>query len=236
MTIKKRVEVFGDSILKGIQLDSDMRYHVNNNIDVSSIEDTHFLDIKNFSKFGCTITKGFSLIDKRLRGDEPVCDAVVMDFGGNDCDYKWHEIAEQPDKEHLPSTPLDIFIDTYRKAINLLKEKGIRPILTTLPPLDAQKFFHWFCKGLNKENVMKWLEDVQLIYRHQECYSRAVEKIAAETNTLLIDLRGAFLKHRRPDLLLCIDGTHPNTEGQKVITQAFLEFIEDAKIKGKINI
>jgi len=108
--------------------------------------------------------------------------------------------------------------------IDLLKKKGIQPILTTLPPIDPQRFFDWFCNGLNKENVLKFLGSINTIYRHQETYSRAVEKIAKDTNCLLVDLRGAFLGKRRVENLLCEDGIHPNTEGQKVITQAFSEF------------
>jgi len=211
-----------------------MRYHINNQIDVDMIENAHPLDIKNFSKFGCTVAKGRMLIEKRLSGKEPFCRAIIMDFGGNDCDHNWREVAERPDDEHLPNTPLNLFEETYRNIIARLKENGIRPILTTLPPLDAQRFFDWFCQGLNKANVLKWLGSVEAIYRWQESYSRAVERIAAETDTLLVDLRGAFLKQRKLEHLLCEDGTHPNTEGQKVITQAFLEFIETEKAKGRI--
>lgn len=237
MSIQKKVEVFGDSILKGIQLNPEnMRYHVNNNIDIELIEKKHLLSISNFSKFGCTVTKGFALLEKRLKGSEPFCDAIIMDFGGNDCDFNWKAISECPDGEHFPHTPLDVFVDTYHKIIALLGKNGIRPIMTTLPPLDAHKFFNWFCKGLDKTNVLKWLGDVHRIYRWQERYSRAIEKIAAETNTLLVDLRGAFLVHRRLEHLLCEDGTHPNTEGQKIITKTLLEFIENAKIKGEILI
>ncbi|MCL2369014.1 MAG: SGNH/GDSL hydrolase family protein, partial [Oscillospiraceae bacterium] len=190
MGIQRRVEIFGDSLLKGVQINpQSLRYHINNNIDVERIEQTHLLDIKNFAKFGCTVTKGSALIEKRLTGSEPFCDAIVMDFGGNDCDHNWQAVAERPEDEHLPHTPLDVFAETYHKIIVRLKENGIRPILTTLPPLDAQRFFHWFCKGLDKASVLKWLGDVHTIYRWQESYSRAVEKIAAETNTLLVDLR-----------------------------------------------
>ena len=237
MNSQKRVEVFGDSLLKGIQLNpQSLRYQVNNHIDVERIEKTYFLNIKNFARFGCTVTKGLARIEKRLQGNEPFCDAIVMNFGGNDCDHNWQVVSQRPGDEHLPHTPLDIFTETYHKIITLLKENGIRPILATLPPLDAQRFFHWFCNGLDKANVLKWLGDVYLIYRWQESYSRAVEKIAAEAGTLLVDLRGAFLKHKRLELLLCEDGTHPNTEGQKIITQAFLEFIEKAKGNGEIQV
>ena len=237
MNIQKRVEIFGDSLLKGIQLNpQSLRYHINNNIDVERIEQTHLLNIRNFAKFGCTVTKGLALIEKRLKDSQPFCDAIVMDFGGNDCDHNWHAVSENPNDKHLPNTPLDVFAETYQKIIALLKGNGIRPIMTTLPPLDAPKFFHWFCNGLDKVTILNWLGDVHLIYRWQESYSRTVEKIAAETGTLLVDLRGEFLKHKNLELLLCEDGTHPNTEGQKLITQAFLEFIENAKIKGEIRI
>jgi len=237
INIQRRVELFGDSLLKGIQIDPlSMRYHINNNIDVDKIEKTHLLNIRNFAKFGCTVTKGLALIEKRLKSDEPFCDAIVMDFGGNDCDFDWKAISERPDDNHLPNTPLDVFRETYYKIIVLLKENGIRPIITSLPPLDAKRFFHWFCNGLNKANVLKWLGDMHAIYRWQESYSIAAVKIAIETNTLLVDLRGAFLEHKNLQDLLCEDGTHPNTQGQKVITQTFLKFIENAKAKGELLI
>ena len=232
MKIYKNIEIFGDSLLKGIQVNpKNMRYHIDNNIDVDGIAKTHSLSIKNFSKFGCTITKGFTLIKKRLKADETFCDAIVMNYGGNDCDFNWVEVAERPDTEHLPNTPLDVFIETYYKIIKLLREKGILPILTNLPPLDAQRFFDWFCNGLNKANILKWLKSVENIYRWQENYSRAVEKIAVETNTPLVDMRNTFLRHGKTQRFLCEDGTHINTEGQKIITQSFLDFITKAKNK-----
>ena len=236
MTLCKSVEVFGDSILKGIQLNPDnLRYHVDNNIDVDMLEKKFRLSISNFSKFGCTITKAFALIEKRFQSDKPYCDAIVLNLGGNDCDFDWKAVSENPEAEHNPNTPLDVFVDTYRSIIDFLKEKGIRPIITNLPPLDAQRFFSWFCGGLEKKaNVLKWLGDVGAIYRWQENYSRTIEKIAEETGVLLVDLRGAFLKHRKLRPLLCADGTHPNTAGQRVITQGFLDFLDLATRKGKI--
>jgi len=238
MELQRNVEVFGDSILKGVQLDNEnMRYHVDNNIDVNMLEKKFLLNISNFSKFGCTISKAFSLIEKRFNKGELQCDAIVLNLGGNDCDFDWKAVSERPDEDHEPNTPLDVFADTYKKIIEFLKENGIRPIITTLPPLDAQRFFNWFCGGLEKPaNVIKWLGGVEAIYRWHENYSRTIEKIAQETGTLLVDLRGAFLKHRKLENLLCEDGTHPNTEGQRVITQGFLEFIEWASAKGKIEI
>lgn len=220
----KRVDVYGDSILKGIQLnDRDERYFVDNHIDFDMLCTRFRLEIRNFSRFGCTIQKAWSILQKKLDGDF-ACDAVVMDFGGNDCDFNWTAVANAPDDEHQPHTPLSVFVDTYHTIISALRQKGVLPILTTLPPLDAHRYLNWFCKGLNQDNIVKWLGDIDAIYRYQENYSRTVQVIAAEAKVPLVDLRGAFLHHRSIGRFLCNDGIHPNTEGQFVITQAFAQF------------
>ncbi|MDR1984208.1 MAG: SGNH/GDSL hydrolase family protein [Prevotellaceae bacterium] len=224
MGILRNVGVFGDSILKGIQVDTEnKRYCVKNHINFEQIGSKHNIVINNYSLFGCTIKKGCSMMQKRIENGKSY-DIVVIEYGGNDCDFNWKEIAVNPDAEHAPNTPLNIFFATYCQIISMLKKKCIIPILTNLPPLDPQRFFDWFCKGLNKDNILKWLGSINAIYRAQETYSRMVEKIAFETNTHLADLRSAFLEHRRIDTLLCEDGTHPNTDGQKIITDVFLNF------------
>ena len=224
MDIRKHVAIFGDSIFKGMQFDPDKKqYRIINNIDIKGICEAFSIAVKNYSKVGCTIERGFDRLKKRLDTEEP-CDAVIMDYGGNDCDFNWHEISEAPDAEHHPKTPIDRFTQIYSEIIETLRSRGIVPVLTTLPPIDPQRFFNWHCRDLNKEHIIKWLGEVTTIYRFQENYSRVVEKIAKETGALLVDLRGAFLKHRRIEHMLCEDGTHPNTEGQKVITDVFMRF------------
>lgn len=227
MSFAKSVKILGDSILKGVQLNSENnRYCINNNIDVKKISETYSLDIENLSHFGYTISSGEKLLRSRLEKGM-TCDAVIMDYGGNDCDFKWQQISDDPTAIHMPNTPLDVFEISYKRIIALLKERGITPILTTLPPIDPQKYFNWFCADkLNRENILSWLGGVNTIYRYQENYSRAIEKIAKEAEVDCIDLRGAFLSCRRIDDLLCEDGIHPNTNGQKVIEGAFMAFAE----------
>jgi len=220
------IELFGDSILKGIQVNPiNKKYYINNEINVEKLSEKHLLQIKNFSSFGCTVTKGNTLLKKRLEKNIE-CDAIVMDYGGNDCDYNWKAISENPEGNYSPNTPIELFTETYCEIIDTLKKKGILPILTTLPPLQAQNFFDWFCKDLNKKNILIWLGEIKNIYYHQEIYSKAIEKIAVEKQVPLIDLRGAFLKAGNTDRLLCEDGTHPNTAGQKIIASSFDDFAD----------
>lgn len=226
MDFIKRLKLFGDSILKGVQLNFESkRYCVNNKIGLSEIGEKYGVEIENESKFGCTITKGAVMLEKALEKGL-CCDAVLMDFGGNDCDFKWAEIAESPNREHLPNTPIDLFTETYCKIIRALKKREILPILTTLPPIDPQRYFNWFCSGgLNQGNILQWLGDITTIYRYQERYSRQIEKIAKKENCPLIDLRGAFLENRKIGGYLCQDGIHPNTEGQRIIGREISGFL-----------
>ena len=224
MFIKRKIEVFGDSILRGIQINPiNNRYHVDNRIDIGLLENRFSLKIENRAKFGCTVTKGEQLLNRYLE-ESPSCTAVIMNFGGNDCDYNWTEIAQDPEGAHEPHTPIQQFVQIYTTLIATLQDKGIRPIVANLPPLCPQRFFDWFCKDLNKANVLRWLDNINTIYHVQEFYSLTIERIAKATGALLVDIRGTFLQRHRVERFLCADGIHVNSEGQGLITEAFVNF------------
>ena len=233
MEQRRQVTLLGDSILKGIQVDlSSRRYRSQNEINVGALESEFQLSIHNNAHFGATVRKGSRLLDRLLERKLP-CDMLVMDFGGNDCDFRWKEIAEAPEAEHLPNVPLPEFVELFRKMIRLIRSHVIHPILTNLPPLDSERFFNWWCGDLDQKAVLRWLGDVGNIYAWQERYSRAVERLAREENVTLVDVRGAFLDHGHLEQTLCADGTHPNTLGQGLITQAFQEFGRGLRLAGQ---
>lgn len=230
----KKIEVFGDSILKGIQVNpKNQRYCIKNDMDVTMLSNMYDLTITNESRFGCTVMKASEIITRKIE-DGLECDVLVMDFGGNDCDYKWADIAEDPKGIFKPNVPLDVFRAEYIKLIQHLKSKNIIPILTTLPPLEPQRFFDWWCRNLNKDNVLEWLGSVSTIYKHQENYSECVKEIAESENVPLVDVRAAFLKNGNLDNLMCVDGTHPNSNGQQIMTNAFQDFINNRLFSSSI--
>lgn len=229
---KKKIIVFGDSILKGVQVDeSNGRYKVDNNIDIAGLSDSFNLEIKNYSMFGCTVLHAEKLIDKYLADEQ--CDYVVMDLGGNDSDFDWKAIAATPDEEHLPKTPPNIFKRVYTGIINSLKNRGIKPVITSLPPLEEYRFLDWYCKGLDRKSVMRWLKTERAVYDFHEGYSKMNEEIARSENIPLVDLRKYFIAKGSRDKLLCVDGTHPNTNGQQVISQAFFDFAGKLRFSDK---
>ena len=93
MEQRRQVTLLGDSILKGIQVDlSSRRYKPQNEMNVDALESEFQLSIHNDAHFGATVRKGSRLLDRMLERQFP-CDMLVMDFGGNDCDFRWKEIA-----------------------------------------------------------------------------------------------------------------------------------------------
>jgi acyl-CoA thioesterase I len=225
MDIIRQISIFGDSILKGVIFDKKSEHYCLTKEDgIKNIEDKLNINIKNNCKFGYTIEKGYKQLQRELKNGLS-CDVVLLEYGGNDCDHNWAEVSSKPEEKHLPKTPINVFEQTYRKIIKELMDKGIRPIMMSLPPIDADKYFEWIIKsGLSRDNIIKWLGDVQTIYRFQELYSNIVTKIAFETNSLYVDIRSLFLDRHDFKSLICDDGIHPNDEGHKLINNAFLEF------------
>lgn len=211
------VTVYGDSILKGILLENG-RYTVNREWE-EKLSGALGVRIRNRSRFGCTIQKALAQI--RRDGEKPCEDGeyALLELGGNDCDYRWDEIAAAPAAEHDCKTPPEEFVARYREAIGLIRGSGRTPVLMTLPPIHSERYLRFICRdGLSRENILAWLGDVDRIYRWQAKYSGLVEQIARREGTALIDLRSAFLRDgHTPEELLCADGIHPSRTGQGVI-------------------
>ena len=156
--------VFGDSIGKGIVLQPESSRYKIIKMNLEKVFGWEGINIKNYSMFGCTVSKGLSVI-KRHTTELMGYKNVFLELGDNDCDFDWKEIADNPEKEHLPNTPIIDFRRLYGEAIEEIRCNGGSPIMLNLPPLDPNRYFNWFSKGLNKSNILKWLGDINMIYR-----------------------------------------------------------------------
>lgn len=221
-----RLHIYGDSILRGVVMDPQSgKYVTLPHDDFTAFSEKADVDVVNKSKFGYTVERGITLISRAIMGKtEKPCDVMIVEYGGNDCNFNWREVSNTPDEEHLPSTPLPRFREALGGLVSTLKRLQIRPVLVTLPPIDADRYIDYIVKetpGTDKNRILSWLGDTQMIYRYQELYSSVITKLAYETGTLYVDLRTAFLdKHNYRDLL-CADGIHPNASGHALIGDAF---------------
>lgn len=221
-----RILILGDSVMKGVIFDQILkRYRLLKESVVSLFMKETRLDVTNCALFGATIKKGEQQLLRRKDTLDTYTHAL-LEFGGNDCDFNWREIAENPEGVHLPNTPVTDFIARYEQLIDDLRKNGVTPILMTLPPLDPDRFFETISAGLNKENILKWLGGHKdATYRWHESYSLAVIDLARRKEVPVIDVRSAFLVRTDYRDLICDDGMHPNEKGHRVILEMLLDFM-----------
>lgn len=128
-----KIVVSGDSISKGVIYDEMKKKYI--------ILEENYVDIvrkklngiiTNTSRFGSTLIKGIQKLKNNIFKEKP--DVVLIEYGGNDCDFNWDEIAENPDIKHFPRTDFEIFETTLVETVNLVKENRGIPVLMNLPP------------------------------------------------------------------------------------------------------
>src|SRR5574344_2726549 len=234
MNIKKII-VWGDSILKGIvqgKPGAPRMYDVlpDNALNLTAKE--YNLEVTNHCYFGNTVEKGITIVERDLLKGV-VSDAGILEFGGNDCDYKWDDICSSPDVHHEPNTPLEKFTAYMQKMIDMLREHGIKPIIMTLTPLVADRYFATISKNRNADTIYKWLGDKEYLYRWQEMYSEAAAKLSLKNDCFLLDARSAFLAEHNYQRLICEDGIHLNKEGHEFLFHVFEQNLQQTGFADK---
>lgn len=218
--------VSGDSISRGVIFDEvKNKYVVLADNYVALLQNRLRGVVCNTAKFGNTLIKGIGRLKNDILKDSP--DIVLIEYGGNDCDYDWDQIAVNPEAVHEPKTDFNQFEKQLTETVEFLKLNKIIPVLMTLPPLNADSYLKWVSKNnpLAEMNILKWLGSVTKIYWWQERYSSTIIRVAEATKTRWIDIRGAFLQYPDFNKFLCVDGIHPNQAGHKIIADKILEFI-----------
>lgn len=220
------ITVWGDSILGGVVPDpaSDKYVRLNEKCCVAGVEKELGVPIKNYSRFGMTSEKGLSLMEKNI-SEVPYESVALIEFGGNDVDYHWEEIAQDPKGKHIPKVLPELYEKNIEKMIGLLKNRGIVPVIATLPPIHSERYFNKFSKYIvNRENILKWLGDVENIYRSHAFYNEIVKKTADKLNCRLVDIRSAFTRQKDYLRFISADGIHPNAEGHELMKQEYLAY------------
>lgn len=225
------ITAFGDSVLKGVVYE-DEHYKITDDSFQKLCEESLGITIENKAKFGSTITRGESIFSRNLDAvRESTGEYVILEFGGNDCDFNWKEISEDPDRKHLPMSTIADFTKTYTYIINEIKDMGKTPVLLSLPPIDSARYFKHISKGLSGENIMKWMRnDDHYITNWHERYNIEVFKLAIANEVPVIDITSIFLEKKNYSYYLCEDGIHPNKKGHKLIAEAIENHIHSKNI------
>lgn len=224
----KKILVVGDSLSKGVIFDeTKKKYTLLDDCFFNLLAASLNAQMYNASRFGSTVAEGQRQLESKMQKYDP--DIVVIEFGGNDCDFAWDDIAQNPARDHIPKTPLDQFEAQINGMIDYIEKNKKTAVLTTLPPLYADSYFKWFTGADNEKGlrILRWLKDVWRIYWWQERYSNCLSYIAKKRGISCIDVRHDFLKGREFNQYICVDGIHPNREGHRLIFESVMNFIKE---------
>ncbi len=223
MTFNKLI-VWGDSIAKGVTFNSvTNRLALLRDSGVRLMANLLGLDLINHAKLGCTLPAGLSIIKRDLE-QQSCAETALIEFGGNDCDFRWDEVAADPTGAHQPNTPLPLFESSLCQLVQSVREHGVSPVLVTLPPIDDERYFSTISRGRDAENILQFLHSPRRIYTWHERYSLAVGRVAARLSCPLVELREAFLSTWDYRDYISDDGIHPNAKGQQLISEALTDF------------
>lgn len=232
----KNVCLFGDSVMKGIVVDKEhspedsIKYKISDMGFAARCRRSLGIELENFARFGGRVTHGMKFVQRHADRIK-AADYVLFEYGGNDCDYNWAEISSRPDDFHQPNVPIDQFGEKYHELISTVKAMGVRPVLLTLPVLDPVRYFKFLSRGLNGDNILKWLHGSVLnIDRWHERYNMEVMRLGVLTHTPVIDITSVFLERRNYSDYLCEDGIHPNEEGHRLIEEAIIAYLKREKM------
>ena len=226
------ITAFGDSVLKGVIYEDD-HYKVADASIQKICEESFGIVIENKAKFGSSIKRGETIFEKNLDTiRESSGEYVVLEFGGNDCDFNWKEVSADPKKEHLPKSTIEDFVSTYTNIIQEIKKLGKTPVLLSLPPIDPDRYFKQISKGLSADNILSWMHgNKQFITNWHERYNIEIFKLAIANEVPVIDITSVFLEEKNYSVYLCADGIHPNAKGQKLIAKAIEAHVKKRNIK-----
>ncbi|MEA4887978.1 MAG: SGNH/GDSL hydrolase family protein [Clostridiaceae bacterium] len=225
----RKIGVWGDSVLKGVVLD-DVRgtYQLLSDSCVHGVEQILGVTILNKSRFGCTIDKGCQMLERSLSTGLD-CDMILLEYGGNDCDFNWPAVSADPALPHQPRTPLPVFLQTMQRMIDMLRSQNIQPLLMSLPPISGERYLDFIVeRGSDRKQLLRFLGDPQQIYRFHELYSLGITRLASQNHCPYAAVREAFLTAGHCPDLLCRDGIHPNEKGHLLMQQVFTELSASA--------
>jgi lysophospholipase L1-like esterase len=229
VTSKTKITLFGDSIGKGITTDNGRIERLQGGA-VELFEKDYGVSVDNRSVYGQSLKRlcQRGLIDKYINEiDSAKQNVVVLELGGNDADFNWKTVAEDPTLNHDSNTSIKEFGYLYGETVKKLAKAGVKVVACTIVPIDSERFFNKVIGSLaDKSRVLEFFKgDFNTIHRHQEEFNNEILKKAYTQGAKVIDLRRSFLHTNDFKGLMCQDGIHPNGKGHEQMYCAIKEFL-----------
>lgn len=231
--LNQAITVFGDSISKGFFYD-DIEIKKLENPVVDMLNSQCYLCINNKSIFGQSLKRAYekSIFEKYLSEiNKSENNIAIIALGGNDSDYDWRQVENNPSISHSSKTDESEFECLLYNIIERFQRNNIKVVLCSLCPIISKRYFeNVLSKKFDREKILSFLKgDIENLYRHQEIFNNIIIRVAIKTNCLFFDYRSEFLKRNDFQSLMSKDGIHPNQLGHNLLFELATKFIEKSQ-------
>lgn len=211
VTPKKKVYLFGDSLMKGVMPDADGMYHSSDAIGFSDMQERFRFELSNFAMPTFTTAQILTYMKTVAAGKE-LPDFVILEGGGNDCDHDWPRFAKTNGEELVNRVPLEQFESNIREMVSFWTKKHVPCALVITPPIDMNKFFLHLQKDERLHAVRDKFPDVSRMEQEYVEYKKIMYQVIEEYHLSCIDLSHCFDACDGMDIY-SEDGMHPNEIG-----------------------
>ncbi|WP_419880474.1 SGNH/GDSL hydrolase family protein [Peribacillus sp. B-H-3] len=220
-----KILCFGDSLTRGVTyLNGRLRILKNNYPKIlqelilknSKDENEDQITVINKGVFNDNSDSLMKRFERDVIGERP--DYVIIEIGGNDCDFAWADVAKDPDGEHQAVVPLDRYLGNLKSMVMNIKSEGMTPILSTLPPLDPVRYYKRITENFSSI-VSNCICKAGGIEHQHSIYNRALKKIAEELDVFMIDVRSAIKYAGDLKDLISDDGIHLTQKGYEIFAE-----------------
>lgn len=222
-----KIVCFGDSLTRGVSFVKGrlriLKENYPNTLQQLFSENNKEVSVVNKGVFNDNSHHLLERLEKDVIMERP--QYVIIEIGGNDCNFKWKEVAEKPWEEHKAIVPMNQYIENIKSIITNLKEHQITPVIATLPPLDPVRYY----KNISDKyspSISHWISEVGGIDYWHGLYNRNLNRLAEECSTLKVDVRSALKKAGDLVEFISDDGIHLTAAGYKVLGEEIYRNIE----------
>ena len=215
-----KLVVFGNSILKGVITipNSDKLFDVTENDSLSLAQKELGFELDNRSIYGNITSKGLVKLQKFFeKGGE--ADFCIIEFGSNDCDYDWGTLVQK--------VPLAEYLENLSAMVKLCRDNKVTPLMMGLIPYVCDDWFKTIIKGQDQAAILNFLGGTaETLGKNQLIYKNAQADFVQKNKVQFLDPWTIFEGHKE---FMCYDGIHPNEEGYKLLSQAWIKFLSEVK-------
>ncbi len=145
-------------------------------------------------------------------------DIVLIEIGGNDCNFHWDEVAKRPDETHESIVPLERYVDNIRALAARIREGGAQPVFMNILPLDPVRYYRHIYSAYGK-SIAHWIALCGGIAYWHDMYNQNLVRLLSSMGVKMIQVREEFEQSGNPAELISDDGIHPTVSGYRLMSQ-----------------